>query len=782
MDKNLEEPEQNRQNNLINLQELFEKFIGYWRWIVASVVFALIIGVFYIHSQRNIYQVSSSMLVIDQSKNGQMNEQTVVNQLDAVNTGVPSMVNDEEQVIHSTGLMKRVVMKLELYVTYTHKSFLRTEELYTSSPLYAHVDSTFLTNLHGLMTLQVTPENGKLSIKVHYLKADFELQINHLPAILKTPAGIILLQVRHGKDFPNEPIGITISSPVSMAHSLDNGALTTNIDKLTDVIELSLTTSNVQKGQDILNTLVNVYNQEAIESVNRSAINTVSFIDDRLILLTAELGKVEQNIENYKQTNNLTNLDDEAQVFLQKSADYEQQRATVETQLHLIKYIEDFLNSPTHRWALVPNLGLTDVGLVGVINQYNELVLTRERISHDSPNSNPFLNNLTLQIQTAIKAIKVSIGNTRKGLLITISDLEAQNALILAKIKLLPQQEREFIEIQRQQKVKESLYLFLLQKREEASLNTAITVPKGRVLNAPDDAILIGPHTSLMLSVFFFLGLFIPLLIIYFKDLFKTTLSNRQEVEQLTSIPVLVQLGHREDDDINFEHRNSANHNVELFRLLRTKLQFALEYPTQKVILVTSTQSQEGKSYVSINIAKSLSVIDKKVLLIGLDLRGPALAKHFEIDSTIGISSYLSGQESDYKSLIHTSSDYPYLCILPAGTIPPNPNELLQKKRLATLIEQCKQEYDYIVLDTAPVGVVSDSFHLDRFADITLYIIRAGYSNKRVLEFLNRMQSEGSLSHIYLILNNVNLDNLSYYHRGYSYGYGNHRYIHHHKK
>jgi len=766
MDLYTEEPEEEG----INWRELIEKAMLYWKWVVASILLFVCIGFLYNRKQQQVYKLNTSVLVVDQAKNGGMNEVSMLKQLDAFGlSGSASMVNDEEQVIKSTSLMKRVVNQLELHTSYSHTFFLKTENLYTQSSLHVSLDSLALANLVDPLFLKISPDNGQLDIVGNYKDSDFTLRAKKLPAILKTPAGTILIERREGKAFPDATIDVTIQNSNLIAKNLADKALKTEVNKLNNVIKLSLQVSNVQLGQDVLNTLVDVYSLDAIEQVNRSANKTAAFIDERLKLLTRELTEVERNVEDYKQVNQLTDLTADAQISLNNSNVYDLQRNTVETQLHLIKYVEEFVQNPANKTALVPNLGLTDVGLVSVIEQYNSLVMTRDRIAAGSSDENPTLKTLTQQIQTARKAIQIGIGSTRKGLQISNNDLANKNSLTQSKIYDIPRKEREFIEIKRQQQVKETLYLFLLQKREEASLNMAVTVPKGRVLNSPDDAEKIGPKTAVNLFVFFLFGLFLPFGILFIKNLLNTSINNRSDVEKLTTIPILAELGHNTTGDIFIDHKSNFDTNAELFRLLRTKLQFVLDYPAQKVIMVTSTEPGEGKTFVSLNLAINLTLTDKKVLLLGLDLRKPMLARYLKVNKNIGVSTYLSGLESNYQSLIQTIKEFPMLDLLPGGTIPPNPSELIMKKRLKDLIQELSQVYDYIVIDTPPVGSVSDALLLNSLADITLYICRARYSDKRNIDFLNKVKAEGTLSRPYLIINDTESNKFS---KGYSYGYG----------
>jgi len=490
------------------------------------------------------------------------------------------------------------------------------------------MDSMSLVHLQKTLILDIEPIDGGLSVEGSYEDTTFSQKIKRLPALLNTPAGVISISLRQGKTLPDEEIQVTISNPSSVARYLATSALTTEVTKQVDVINLSIKVSNVQKGKDILNTLTNVYNQDAIEQINRSANNTAEFIESRLKLLTGELSEVESNVENYKQENQLTNIDTDAELYLKRNDEFDQQRIAVETQISLIKFIEEFVNNPANRYALIPNLGLTDVGLVAVIQKYNELLMTRERVADGSSEENPTLRNLNQQIMSSRKAIQVSIANSRKGLEITKRKLDQQNQMAVSKIRDLPRQEREFIEIKRQQQVKESLYLFLLQKREEASLTMAITVPKGRILNAPDDAVQVGPRSKIIMAIFFILGLAFPLLIVFIRDMINTSVTSRAQIEKLTDVPILSELGHNTTGEMIINHASNTDTNAELFRLLRTKLQFILDYPTQKVILVTSTEPGEGKSYLSINLAISLSITNKKVAILGLDLRKPQLKNH----------------------------------------------------------------------------------------------------------------------------------------------------------
>lgn len=776
MDNYFDQLDDDLREEPINWRDIFEKLVSHWKWFVVSIILSIIAGFVFVRMQPDVYEVKSSLLVIDQSRSGQMNEMSVLKQLDAAglrSSGSTAMINNEDKVLTSTTLMKRVVDELELHTTYTQTEYLKHTDLYKESPLYVRLDSVSLYSLKYSLNLNVKPQNGKLVIEGNYFKTDFTQEIEKLPAVIKTPAGVIYMQIRPGFEFPEKNIVISIIHPFACAKSIVNSALKTEVGKLLDVIDLSYKGTNSQKGKDILTTLVEVYNQDASEQTNLSAINTARFIDTRLELLSSELSDVEREVETYKQTNKLTEISEDAKIFQEKNSMYDQLQIEVEMQQNLIKYIDEFLRDPSNSKALVPNLGLTDAGLVAVIQAYNELVMNRERISVGVSDENPSLKTLNVQINAARRAILTSITSTRKGLQISKSDLSDQNAKMQSKILNIPRQEREFVEIKRQQQVKATLFTFLLQKREEATLNMAVAVPKGRILNAPDDSLRVSPKRNLILLVFLFIGLIFPAILIYILDLLNTSIQSRVDVEKFSKIPVITELTHSSSDHPLIDLTANASANSELFRLLRTKLQFALEQPKEKVVLITSTMSGEGKTFVSVNLAAMLSLTDKKVLVIGMDLRRPQLAKVFNLSEVNGITLYLSGQVNDINKVISKSEDYPNLYILPAGVIPPNPSELIMKQRFENLINELRELYDYIVIDSAPVGAVSDTFLIDRVADITLYVCRARYTDKRYLEFANRAYNEKSLKRMYFILNDVDVDIYRYsYNRKYGFGYG----------
>lgn len=776
----------NREREVLNLREIIEGYIIYWKWIIVSAVVFIIAGMLYLRTQQPVYEFKASVLVMD--PRSQMNEMSILNELKQMGFNTTrNATNNEERVLRSTHLMRRVTDELSLHTTYMQKEKFYMEDLYTDSPYRVTPDSTTLNSLIHTLYIEIQKNGKGFEVEGRYSNEDFEYQLKQLPARINTPTGTVLIEIteaatrpqlkkaKNGKKQQNpldKRVFVSIMHPDRTAQSLASSGIKTEIDKLADEIWISYRSNHMRKGKEVLNALIRLYNRDAVEQITQSAIFSGIFIDDRLSLLEKELSEEEQRIEKYKQNNELTNIDTDAEFFLENNTRYYNQQIEAEIQLQLVDYILQYLRNPVNKLKMIPDPGLSDMNMVGVINEYNLLLMQRDRVVQGGTKDNPMLQNLTRQAETMFASIVEGISNLKRSLQIRNKELQGQNTVLRSRLRDIPRQEREFVEIKRQQQVKESLYVFLLQKKEEASLSKAIATNKARLLNSPDFARQVAPRNVVITAVFFLMGLFFPIGVIFIRNLLATTISSRSDVEKLTQLPILSELSHNKTPEPLFDHTSSDEPNGELFRLLRAKLQFVLGND-EKVVLVTSTQPGEGKSFVSVNLSVSLSMMDKKVLLVGLDLRKPTLTKILGIDMKDGITAYLSGQQNDPHKLICKVADVPNLDVLPAGVIPPNPNELIMMDRFEELFSYLKPYYDYIILDTSPVGAVSDTYLIDRVADLCLYVCRSEYSDKRNIEFINRLDKEGTLKRIYIVINDVKFESNKYsYYRKYGYGYG----------
>jgi capsular exopolysaccharide synthesis family protein len=767
-------PENEEREENINWREIIENYLIHWKWIVASVVVFLIAGGIYYMKQPKTYEFKAQVLIID--PNSQMTEMSIMRELSNIgfsSRGMKSISNNEELVIKSEMIMKRVVSELNLHTSYFHKDKLRLEDIYNKSPYFVECDSSVLFGIENVINFTIRKINGQFKIEG---KADeYELDINfkNFPKVIKLPTGNIRIYQTQFPEFAKERIYVNIYNPEAVAKYLVSVSVKTEVNKLSDDIMLTCTSAHQQKGKDILNMLIRFYNKDAVEQINQTASFSSIFIDERLKILNDELNDVEKNIENYKKSNELTDVNQDAKIFLQENSEYYNKQIEVEIQIELLKDIQKYFNSEKNRYKLIPDIGIADKGLIQIIGEYNKLLLSRNDLMQGGSENNPTMHRLNQQLADNRESIFAAMNNSIKALQITKNELLTQNNILKSKLKSLPQKEREYVDIQRQQQVKAGLYVFLLQKREEASLSMAIATNKARVLNTPELVGQVAPNRNIIMLLFFMLGLILPIGFIYVRNLLNTKIINRSDLEKLTQLPVLTELAHNKTSETLFDHDSNEVSNAELFRLLRAKLQFVLDYPKEKVILVTSTQPGEGKTFVSVNLAVTLSMMEKKVLLVGLDLRKPMVSKILGIENKEGITSYLSGQLPEIGKLIQEIKKYPGLSVLPAGIIPPNPNELLVKDRFVKLFEVLKEQYDYIVLDTAPVGAVSDTFVVDKVADICLYVCRSEFSDKRNIDYINRLDREGTLKRIHLIINDVEFESKKYaYYRKYGYGYG----------
>lgn len=752
----------------IDLGEIFWKFFSHWRWILLSVIFCSTAGYVYYKMQPDIYQVSATVLIkSNDDKSSSIGESKLLDELGVKSGG---NVENEVEIFRSKRLLYGIIDSLNLNVSYYYETIWanRLHALYKASPIKIKHDVGVYKKLTGSLIFSISRNNnGSFSLEGTYLNERYKLDFNNLPTTISTSVGVFYFERDNQYGLLDRPLIIRVDPTKSIIRGI---SFQSSVGKKNDVITLTTTSNNVDKGIDLLNTLIKSYNNDAMAQINRASLNTAEFIDSRLKLLTVELSDVERSVEQYKKDNKFTEINAEATAYMSKSTELDRRRIENETQLRLVRFVEDFINSPKNENSPIPNLGLTDQGLSSSLQKFNEMLMTRMRISESTSEDNPVLDAMTKQIDAYRKAIKVGVKNATSALLIAQEDIRKEDSQAAGRLKEIPRQEREFIEIKRQQQIKEQLYIFLLQKREESALTMALTVPKAIVINDAEYAGQISPNRNLIYMVAFMIGFLFPLMIIYLLDLFNDKIYSRREIERMTRVPILAEMSHSDSDHLLSVSYRSLDSTTELFRLLRARLNFILKKDEEKIILITSTVPGEGKTFMSINLAVSLAMADKKVLIVGLDLRRPQLALKFNLKSKEGITSYLSDQEENVDEFISKSLEYDNLYILPAGIIPPNPNELLLREKLELAFEKFRKEYDYVIIDSAPVGVVSDGFLINRVADVTLYICRAAFSHRKNFEIINRIAYEKSFKRLFVILNDLKLAN-RYYKHGTYYGY-----------
>ena len=543
--------------------------------------------------------------------------------------------------------------------------------------------------------------------------------------------------------------------------------------KTTSVAVISLKNSSLQCGQDFINQLLEMYNRNTNNDKNEIAQKTAEFIDERISIISKELGSTEADLETFKRDAGITDLTSEAQIALAGNAEYEKKSVENRTQISLVNDLRKYLRGNEYE-VLPSNVGLQDAALIGAIERYNEMLVERKRLLRTSTENNPAIVNLDTSIRAMKANVQATLEGTLQGLMITKSSLDREASRYSRRISNAPGQERAYVSIARQQEIKAGLYLMLLQKREENAIALAATANNAKIIDeAIADDIPVSPKRSMIYLIALVLGIGIPVGIIYLIELTKFKIEGRADVEKLTSVPVVGDIPLTEEKNEKngsiavFENKNNLM--SETFRNVRTNLQFMLDND-QKVILVTSTVSGEGKSFVSANLAISLSLLGKKVVIVGLDIRKPGLNKVFHLSNKEkGITQYLSNPETDLMELVQPSDINKNLFILPGGAVPPNPTELLARNGLDKAIETLKKHFDYVIMDTAPIGMVTDTLLIGRVADLSVYVCRADYTHKAEYTLINELSIEKKLPNLCTVINGVDLKKRKY---GYYYGYG----------
>ena len=771
----------------IDLRAILFKYIIHWPWFVGMVVVCLVGAWFYLHWATPVYNISATVLIKDDKKGGGAGLSSELEDIGLSGLMTSSKnIDNELEVLRSKTLVKEVVSQLNLYITYKDEDEFPAKDLYKKSPVQVNLTSQEADKLNTLMRVEMTLQpQGSMDVNVTVGEKEYQKHFEKLPAIFPTDEGTLAffqeidsVTLQDGTKVPRmekdvRRITATINKPMQVARSYCSSLSIEPTSKTTSVAVVSLKNSSLQRGQDFINQLLEMYNKNTNNDKNEIAQKTAEFIDERIGIISKELGSTESSLESFKRNAGITDLTSEAQLALSGNAEYEKKSVENRTQISLVEDLGKYIRGNEYE-VLPGNVGLQDAALVSVIERYNEMLIERKRLLRTSTENNPAIVNLDTSIRAMKANVQATLEGTLQGLLITKANLDREASRYSRRISDAPGQEREYVSIARQQEIKAGLYLMLLQKREENAIALAATANNAKIIDeAIADDIPVFPKRSMIYLIALVLGVGIPIIVIYLIDLTKFKIEGRADVEKLTSVPVVgdVPLTDEKNDKNGsiavFENKNNLM--SETFRNIRTNLQFMLDND-QKVILVTSTVSGEGKSFVSSNLAISLSLLGKKVVIAGLDIRKPGLNKVFQLSNKErGITQYLSNPETDLMELVQPSDVNKNLFILPGGTVPPNPTELLARNGLDRAIETLKKNFDYVILDTAPIGMVTDTLLIGRVADLSVYVCRADYTHKAEYTLINELSFEKKLPNLCTVINGVDLKKRKY---GYYYGYG----------
>lgn len=790
----MEEQNFNEQNSeeTINLYAIFFKYLAYWPWFVISVIACMILAFLFLRYQQPVYNITAAVLIKEEEQKG---GNSAASPLAAIqDLGMFSMTNNfdnEVEILHSRTLIKKAVNELRLYTTIAEDRITGYNiPLYRTSPVNVFMTPEEADKLEAPVKLKMKYTlDGKLHVYAKYVideegdEEEIEKEFDRLPAILPTPVGVINFSKNDSLPEPMEEdvkLMAYISSPTVTAQDYMENLTVEATSKTTTIAQISVQNTDKQRGIDFVNCLVAFYNQDANDEKNEVAQKTAEFIEERISIINRELGTAETELADFKQRSGLTDLTSDAKLALEESSRYGQQRMENATQIQLVEFLRNYINDPKNDDEVIPsNVGLQDQNLTSAIDQYNAMIVERNRLLRTSSESNPAVINMNTGIEAMRHSVQTTVESVLKGLNIAKSDIERQARKFEGRISNAPIQEKEFLSIARQQEIKAALYTMLLQKREENALTLAATANNGRIIeDALADKDPVSPKKKIIALAALILGLGIPVGIVYLRDLLKYKIENREDVEHITDVPILAELPRckKPEKGAVVVRENKNDIMEETFRGLRTNLLFMLG-KDQKVILFSSTQPGEGKSFVAGNTAVSLAFLGKKTIIVGMDIRKPGLNKVFNLSRRAeGITNYLADPEHvNIFDMVQTSDISPNLDILPGGPVPPNPTELVARDVLDRAIELLKQRYDYIILDTAPIAMITDTAIIGRVANLCVYVCRADVTPKAGYRYINVLRDEKKFPKLATVINDIDMSkrkNSYGYEYGAKYGYG----------
>lgn len=770
----LEEEDESSMFGFLNLQTIYKILLFNWYWFVLSIVICVGIVLVDIRYTQPVYQVSSKML-IRSAQTGSTRISSAVN-LGHVNNS--DGFDNEMVLLKSVQLAEDAVKDLKLYVSYMLEGTVTDKPMYGNNPVSVDLDEKHLDDLSGSIAVDIEQvEHSKISVSCN-VGGKIYKRTGNLPMSISTPQGVLSFKSNpQGAWNPGKKIMATISNPKAVAGGYAGNLSTGQLSETTSIAVLSRTDILPQRSIDYLKQLVVVYNRQANEDKNQVAFRTEQFINQRLEKINVELGSTDSKIENYKQSRKMVGGNSIAGAAMEKYLSGDDNLDAMETELMLQKSIMEYMNMPANKYQTLPsNVGLTDPAATSLIAQYNELVMKRNQLLHNASEINPSVKEITHQIDDLSSSIKRAMHQYETSLQLKRNAIQRLNGKYTGQISEAPEQERYLTEIGREQSVKSSLYILLLQKREENSISLAATADKGRLIDDPVCVGQISPEKNKLMGIAFGVGFGFPFLIFLLIEFFRFRIEGHEDVAKLTDLPIIADIAVANDavktrgDIVVRANKNSQME--EVFRGMRTNLQFMMK-ENENVIMFTSSTSGEGKTFTAANLAVSFALLGKKVLIVGLDIRRPRLSTLFEVKTkSKGISTLLTYDNptrEEIMEVIQESEIDDNLWMMPAGPVPPNPSELVSRKSLEDIFAILRKEFDYVVVDTAPVGLVTDTLQIARVCDATVLMCRADYTEKAAFANINSLAHSNILPNVAIAINGIDMSKKKY---GYAYGYG----------
>ena len=782
---------ENDAQSWFSFQNIYATLILNWQWFLLTMFIFLCGALIYLRYTPPTYSVSGRML-IKEDKNARRSNTNMLASMQDLGFMTNSVgLENEMEILQSNVLLRDAVIDLQLYAEYFSKGYIKKNLVYGTQPINVDLDAASLDTLDLVMfdemrsiDMTITRKGKIIEVSGTLLRngkpvSSFVKNIKRLPDVYQTKYGTLTFTQNTiaSADSLEDTWIVTIRPPMSVARKYFAAMSVAATSKQTDIAEITLKDANPKRAIDFLRALVNCYNRQANADKNEIAMKTEEFINERIEKINDELGTTESKLQSYKKANELIDLQMDAAQSLQMTNQYATKLTEATSQIQLLDYLREYVENPSNQYSIIPsNVGMTDAASTSLISSYNQKVQERNHYLQTTSSLAPQVQALTATLDQLQTSIRSALSQARRTAEIQRKSIQEQYAKYQSRIGRSPDQERVLTEIGRQQDVRSGLYLMLLQKREENSISLAATVDKGKLIDEPQFLGQVSPKSTIIMLAALVLGFALPLGVLFILSFFRYRIEGRDDVMKITTLPIVADVPVASDSVKSAAgivvQANKNNLIDEIFRSLRTNIQFMLK-EDEKVILFTSSTSGEGKTFLAANLAVSFALLGKKVILCGLDIRKPALGKLFGLsDRKLGATALLVKNQvtpADVREQVTPSGVNENLDILLAGPTPPNPTELLARQNLEDTINILKQEYDYIILDTAPVGLVSDTLQVAKFANVCCYVCRADYTPKANVGIVNSLSGEGKLPNACIILNGVDMSKKKY---GYYYGYG----------
>ena len=788
----LENVQNQEEQSALDFQTIYSTLILNWKWFLLSIVLCCALAVAYVKLAPKVFQSSTKILIKDdESKKSGGAAGAAAAAMSNLSLGFMSSSNgidNESEILNSRYLVQQTIKNLKLYAEYRHGGMLVDTLIYSKQEVNVDMDTTSLKQLNAPMKLTITREGGIYHVKGKYFKpidaetfekAPYEINktLAKLPAQIRTKAGTLTLTQNLGYELKEgTELKVEMISPFKASKEYFKRLTMNQTKKTANTIELTFNDESRERGVDFLNGLIDAYNYQANIDKNEIQKRTEDFINSRLAKISTELTGNDTNLEKYKQKNRMVDIGLNAKQAVLSSDQFDQELNKANMQVELLNEIGKYMDQPANKYQPIPtNVGLEDESATALIGQYNSLALTRKQLLHSASEDSPVVTPITAQLEDLMTAIKRAMLQARINMKIQRNSIADMASKYEKTIGVTPEQEKALTQIGRQQSVTSGLYLMLLQKREETSMSLASTADKAKIIEPAAFVDKVSPKGIIALLIAFILGAAIPAGIIYLRELLRSKILGHDDVEKLTQLPIVGDIPTASANGSKGSiviQENKSNLMSEIFRGLRTNLQLAGD-DKEKVFIVTSTTTGEGKTFIASNLAMSLALLEKKTIMVGLDIRKPRMAELFGIsDRQHGITNILTNEECNWeevKAQIVASGVNHNFDLLMAGPTPANPGELMVRKSLKQTIALLKEHYDYVIIDTAPVGLVADSLQLSKLADRTLFVCRADFSTKSSFTYINKLDEQEKLPNISIVINDIDLSKKKF---AYSYGFG----------